>query len=116
MEIALRRLEGVDQVAISMEKQQVAVTYTGGASFKPKPLREAVGHASVSILRFTIQARGRLQASGNQQFFLAGKDRLLLVNPPKMPDDQTLLVNGQILNDAADPMELKVIDFRTAQQ
>jgi len=116
MEVALRRLDGVDQVAISMEKQQVAVTYTGAASFQPKPLREAVGYASVSILRFKIQARGRLQVIGDKQFFIAGKDRFLLVNPPKMPDDQTLSIGGEILNDTADPMELKVIDFRTTQQ
>ena len=113
MEIALRRLDGVDQVAISMERQEVSVTYKGAASFQPKPLREAVGHASVSIVRFKIQARGRLQVAGDKQFLLAGKDRFLLVNPPKMPDDQTLLVNGEILKDTADPMELKVVSFRT---
>jgi len=112
MEIALRRLEGVDQVAISMEKQEVAVSYKGAASFDPNALREAVGHASVKILRFNIQARGRLQVQGDRQFLIAGKDRFLLVGPPKMPDDQTLLVNGEVLKDAASPMELKVVSFR----
>ncbi len=116
MEIAIRRLDGVDQVAISMEKQQVAVTYTGAASFEPQALREAVGYASVSILRFQIQARGRLQVQADKQIFIAGKDRFLLINPPKMPDDQTLLIDGEILNDAAIPMELKVIDFRVVNQ
>ena len=116
MEVAIRRLDGVDQVAISMEKQQVAVTYTGAASFQPKPLREAVGYASVTILRFQIQARGRLQVRDDKQFFIAGKDRFLLVKPPKMPDDQTLLVNGEILNDASEPMELKVLDFRAIRE
>lgn len=113
MEVAIRRLDGVDDVAISMEKQQVAVTYTGAMSFQPKPLREAVGYASVSILRFQIQARGRLQVQGDKQFFIAGKDRFLLVKPPKMPDDQTLFIGGEVLNDASEPMELKVVNFRT---
>ena len=116
MEVALRRLDGVDQVAISMEKQTVAVTYTGAASFQPKPLREAVGYASVSIVRFNIQARGRLQVSGDKQFFLAGKDRFLLVNPPKMPDDQTLLIGGEIVSDTSTPMELKITDFRPIRE
>ena len=112
MEVAIRRLDGVDQVAISMEKQQVAVTYTGAASFEPAALHEAVGYASVSILRFQIQARGRLQVQGDKQFFIAGKDRFLLINPPKMPDDQTLFIGGEILDDTADLMELKVVNFR----
>ena len=116
MEVAIRRLDGVDQVQISMQRQQVAVTYTGAASFQPQPLREAVGYASVSIVRFHIQARGRVQAQGDKQIFIAGKDRFLLINPPKMPDDQTLLVDGEILNDATDPMELKVVDFKPLSQ
>jgi hypothetical protein len=112
MEIALQRLDGVDKVAISMEKQEVSLTYTGSASFQPEPVRVAVGHASVSILRFHIQARGRLRARGDQQIFIAGRDRFLLVNPPKMPDDKMLLINGDILNDTTDPMELKIVNFR----
>ena len=112
----MRRLDGVDQVAISMEKQQFAVTYTGAPSFQPKLLREAAGYTSVTVLRFQIQARGLLQVRGDQQFFVAGKDRFLLVNPPKMPDDRTLFIDGEVLNDASEPMELKVIGFRTSQQ
>jgi hypothetical protein len=92
------------------------VTYKGDASFQPQPLREAVGHASVKILRFHIQARGRLQVRGDQQFLLAGRDRFLLVKPPKMPDDKMLLVDGEILNDASEPMELKVVGFRISSQ
>lgn len=116
MEVAIRRLDGVDQVAISMERQQVAVTYTGAASFEPAALHEAVGYASVSILRFQIQARGRLQVQADRQFFIAGKDRFLLINPPKMPDDQTLLIGGEILNDSTTPMELKVVGFKILSQ
>jgi len=116
MEVAIRRLDGVDEVAISMQRQQLSVTYKGAASFQPQPLREAVGHASVKIVRFQIQARGRLQVQGDKQFLLAGKDRFLLINPPKMPDDQTLLVGGEVLKDSTTPMELKVVDFRAVSQ
>ena len=112
MEIALKRLDGVDQVAISMERQQFVVTYKGGASFVPRDLRAAVAQTSVSVVRFQIQARGRVQAQGDKQFLVAGKNRFLLVNPPKMPADQTLLVGGEILKDSSTPMELKVVDFR----
>ena len=116
MEVALKRLDGVDQVAISMQRQQFAVTYTGGASFVPKDVRAAVAQTSVSVIRFQIEARGRVQAQGDKQFLVAGKDRFLLVSPPKMPADQLLLVGGEILKDSATPMELKVVDFRPASQ
>ena len=116
MEVALKRLDGVDQVAISMQRQQFAVTYTGGASFVPKDVRAAVAQTSVSVVRFQVQARGRIQADGGKQFFVAGKDRFLLVNPPKMPADQLLLVGGEILKDSVTPMELKVVDFRPVSQ
>jgi len=112
MEVALKRLDGVDQVAISMQRQQFAVTYKGGASFQPKSLRDAVAQTSGSVAHFQIQARGRVQVEGNKQFFAAGKDRFLLVNPPKMPTDQLLLVGGEVLKDSVTPMELKVVDFR----
>ena len=112
MEIALRRLDGVDQVSISMEKQEIVLTYKGSAGFKPKPLRDAVGQASVKINSFYIEAQGRLRIRGDQQFFDAGRDRFLLVNPPKMPDDKTLFISGTVLDDAVDPMELKVSRFR----
>lgn len=116
MEIALQRQDGVDKVTISMEKQEVALTYKGTASFQPQALREAVGHASVKILRFHIQARGRLRARGDEPIFIAGRDRFLLVNPPQMPDDKMLLIDGEILDDTADPMELKVVDFRVVTE
>ena len=116
MEVALKRLDGVDQVAISMQRQQFAVTYKGGASFVPRDLRAAVAQTSVSVVRFQIQARGRVQAQGDKQFFVAGKDRFLLVNPPKMPTDPLLLVGGEILKDSVSQMELKVVDFRPVSQ
>ncbi len=115
MEIALQRLDGVDQVTISMERQELVVTYTGRGSFDPAALREAVGYANVTILRFEIQARGRIRVRGDVQVFIAGRNRFQLVNSPKMPDDQTLLISGEILGETAEQtelIELKVLDFQ----
>ena len=111
MEIALRRLEGVEKVSISMQQKAFAVIYKPGASFQPQDLREAVAEAEVRVVQFHIRARGRVQTEGAKKFFVAGKDRFLLVDPPKMPSDTPLLVGGDV-NDAVTPLELKVLEFK----
>ena len=116
MEIALRRLDGVDKVAISIERQAFVVLYKPGASFRPDDLRDAVAKAEVSVVQFHIQARGRVQVEGAKRFFVAGKDRFLLVSSSKvaadkMPADTPLLVGGDI-DDAASPLQLRVTEFK----
>jgi NACalpha-BTF3-like transcription factor len=112
MELALKRLDGVDKVAISIQRQQFVVLYKPGATFVPKDLRAAVAQASVSVVQFHIQARGQVRAEGGKEFFVAGKDRFLLVDSPKMPAGTPLLIGGDVLNDSAAPYQLKVIEFR----
>ena len=111
MEIALKRLEGVDRVAISVERQAFVVFYKPDASFQPDDLRDAVAKADVSVVQFHIQARGKVQVEGNKQFFVAGKDRFLLVNPPKMPPN-TLLQAGGDVKDGVTPLQLTVKGFQ----
>lgn len=94
-----------------MERQAFVVLYKPGSSFQPKELRDAVGQAEVRVVQFHILVRGRVQAEGTKQFLVAGKDRFLLVDPPKMPADTPLLVGGDV-DDAASPLQLKVIEFK----
>ncbi len=49
MEIALRRLEGVDKISISMSEQRFQVTYKSGARFQPWDIRDAVARAEVEV-------------------------------------------------------------------
>ncbi len=111
MEVALRRLEGVDKVAISIQRQQFVVLYKPGTSFHPKDLRAAVGEAEVGVTQFHIQARGRVQTEAGKQVFVAGKDRFVLKDSPKVPLDTDLEVGADV-NDAVTPMEIKVFDFK----
>ena len=115
MEIALKRLEGVDRVAISMERQAFVVLYKPNASFDPEGIRDAVGKAEVDVVRFQIQARGRVSVEGNKPFFVAGKNRFLLVNSPKMPAGTLLLVGGDV-KDGVSPLELRVKEFKPLDQ
>ena len=111
MEIALKRLDGVDKVAISLELQAFVVLYKPGATFQPNDLRAAVGKADVSVVQFHILARGRVFVEGNKPFFVTGKNRFLLVNSPKMPTETLLLVGGDV-KDGVAPLQLKVSEFK----
>lgn len=111
MEITLRRLDGVDKVAISIEKQLFAVTYEDGTAFQPVALREAVAAADVEVVRFHVSARGQVKEKGNQRFLIAGEDQFLLVDSPQVPANVPLGIMGTV-NDSTTPMEVKIDDFK----
>ena len=115
MEIALRRLDGVDKVSISISQQTFEVFYKPGASFRPADLRGAVGQADVSVVQFRIFGSGQVRQEGGKRFFVAGKDKFLLVDSPALPADTPLLILGTV-NDSANPLELKVTDFKPAKE
>src|SRR5262245_66320030 len=97
MEIALRRLDGVDKISVSISKQRFQITYRPGAKFQPWDIRDAVAKAEVVVLRFQIAARGRVFEDGGKRFFVAGKDKFLLVASPKMTYAEQVLVVGVVV-------------------
>ncbi len=107
MEVALRRLEGVDKIAISIPNQTFQVTLEGGAAFDPAGIREAVGKADVGVLRFAIAARGSVRVEDQKRFFVAGKDKFLLVNSADVPTDTPVSIQG-LVDDLAKPWELRI--------
>ena len=115
MELALRRLEGVDKVSISIPKQTFSVTLKPGASFPPAEIREAVAQSHVKVLRFHIDAKGQVETQGSQQFFVAGKNRFLVKNGANLPTGVPLSIQGTV-NDAADPPELEITESKPAGQ
>jgi len=110
-EIYLRRLSYVDKVNISMANEAVIVTYKPGTSFQPWDIRDALGKTDVGVVQFQISARGSVQEEGGKSFFVAGKDKFLLVAPPKIPSASPVSIEG-IVNDRADPMELKILTLK----
>jgi copper chaperone CopZ len=115
MEITLRRLDGVDKVAISIEKQLFAVTYKEGAMFQPAALRQAVAAADVEVVRFHVSARGLVKEKGSERFFVAGQDRFLVVDSPQVPVGVRIGIMGAV-NDSTTPMEIKIDDFKPLEQ
>lgn len=112
IELEVRRLGGVDQIGISIEKKLVAVVYKEGeGSFNPKGLRAAIAKADVRVIRFHISARGRVQQDGEKQFFTVGKDRFLVVDSPKLPHASPVGVVG-VVDDSTNPVQLKIDDFK----
>jgi hypothetical protein len=111
MEIALRRLDGVDKISISISEQRFQVTYKSGASFQPWEIRDAVAKAEVEVVRFRVSARGRVHEEGGKRFFVAGKDKFLLVASPKIPSESPISIEGTV-DDSAEPLQLKVLQFK----
>jgi len=117
-EMYLRGLPSIDQIIISKSKEAVMITYKPGAQFQPSDIRSALKKTEVGVEQFQIAARGHVQEEGGTQFFVAGKDKFLLVfspNSPKVPTGISLSIEG-IVNDAKNPMELKVLTFKTLQK
>ena len=111
MEIALRRLEGVDKISISMSEQRFQLTYKPGTSFHPAQIRRAVAEADVMVVRFRISAEGRVREQAGKRFFLAGKDKFLLIGSPEISSAGPISIEGTV-DDSGVPLQLKVVQFQ----
>ena len=116
-EIYLKQIPSIDKIQISKSKEAVMMTYKPGATFQPADIRTALKKTEVGVAQFQIGARGRVQEQAGKQFFVAGKNRFVLVtspNSPKVPVGSTVSVEG-IVNDGANPMELRVMTVKPVQ-
>jgi hypothetical protein len=117
-EFYLRRLPSIDKISISRKNEAVMVSYKPAATFQPKDLREALQKTDVGITQLQISARGRVQEQAGKRFFIAGKDRFLLVsapNTPQLPSNTPVLIEA-VVNDRTDPMELRIMTYKPLQQ
>jgi hypothetical protein len=115
MELALKRLDGVDRVVISIERQQFVVLYKPNAGFQPILLREAVSQAGVDVVQFHIQARGKVEKQAGGNVFVSGKDKYALTADSKpVPPGTEVVIGGDVVNDRKLPYQLKIIDFKPA--
>ncbi len=111
MEIALRRLDGVDKVTISIQQQALSVTLKPGSKFDPRGIRDAVAQAGVSILRFHLEARGQVEQKGDERYFVAGKDRFLLVASRDVPVGEPIWVSA-LVDDTTNPFQVRVNEHK----
>jgi len=83
IEFALKQVEGVDRISVSMSKQMVAITFKPGARFTPVQYRDAIAKAEVRVKAFNVAMRGKAEKDGEKTYFTAGQDRFVIVSPPK---------------------------------
>lgn len=117
-EIYLRQLGTIDKIQISKSQEAVMITYKPGSSFQPSDIRAALKKTEVGVTQFQIGARGRVQEQGSKKFFVAGKDKFVLLsapNSPKLPVGSPISIEG-VVNDQPNPMELRVMTFKMLQQ
>jgi copper chaperone CopZ len=113
-EVNFKRMPGVDQVKISLSQEAIMLTYKPGAAFSPRQIRDILRPLDVSVTQFQIGARGRVVEENGKPFFAAGKDKFLIAAEGKfaeLPRNVTVFVEA-ILNDKAQPMEIKILDFK----
>ena len=79
-EFYLRRLPSIDKVNISLKNEAVMVSYKPGSSFQPKDLRDVFSKTDVAVTQMQISARGRVEEQAGKRFFIAGKDKFLLIS------------------------------------
>jgi hypothetical protein len=109
MELALRRrLEGVAEIRISQERQTADVSFApGGHAFSAREFRAAVGEADVEVVRFEIDACGRVELVGDTTWFSAGPNRFSLNSlSPGIAGDHCVTA---ALDDGASPGRLEYL-------
>jgi hypothetical protein len=115
-EYHFRRMEGVDQVRISRAQEAIMLTYKPGSVFSPRAIRDLLRPLDVGVVQFQINASGQVRQVGGKSFFVAGKDKFLLVGDAALsiPRDTAVIVEG-VLKDQVSPMELKILNFSPAK-
>ena len=115
MEMGLKRLEGVDKVAISIERQQFVVLYKPNSVFQPDMLRAAVAESGVEVNLFHVQVRGKVEKQPTGRVLTAGRDKYTITADSKeVPLATELVITGDITNDRKQPYQLKIVDFKPA--
>ena len=110
----MKRLPSIDKITISLKNEAVMISYKPGSTFQPKDLREALKKTDVTVTQMQISAQGRIQEQAGKRFFVAGKDKFVLItaaNSPQVPIDTPVSVEG-VVNDRVAPMELRIMTFK----
>jgi len=113
-EIYFRRLQGVDQVKISLSNEAIMLTYKPGAPFNPGAIRKVLEPLGVGVVQFQISARGRVFEQDGKRSLVAGKEKFGLldaIDSPAVPLDTPVLIEG-ILFDRDKPMAVKVLNVK----
>ncbi|MBI3934647.1 MAG: hypothetical protein HY316_08120 [Acidobacteria bacterium] len=110
IEAALKKVAGVNKVAVSMSKQMVAITFNEGARFTPKQYRDAIAKAEVRVQAFHVAMRGKVEKQGDQMYFVAGADRFLIAKPAQGLPVGSLLGIMAAVDDSSQPPTITSID------
>jgi hypothetical protein len=116
-EMSFRRIPGVDDVKISLSNEAIMLTYKPGTAFDPDGIRKILQQLQVGVNQFQVVVRGQLQEQGGKRWFIGGKDKFVVAETaptaPKLIPNTPVLIEA-ILNDKANPMEVKVLNVRPA--
>jgi hypothetical protein len=115
MEVALRRrLEGVAEVRISQTRQTAEVRFAQGPhAFAASEFRAAVGEAGVEVLRFEVEACGRVEHVGDAIWFAAGPNRFAVAQALAFAGAGEVCLSA-VLDDRESPGRLEQVRRETS--
>lgn len=107
MDMALRRrLDGVEGIRISQERQTADVSFGPGPHvFSASEFRAAVGEADVEVVRLEVDVCGRVDFDGTETWLTAGPTRFRLYASLAAPPGDACLTAE--LDDSTDPASLE---------
>ncbi|HWP83592.1 MAG TPA: hypothetical protein VNN17_00240 [Terriglobia bacterium] len=110
IELNVRKVEGVNKVAVSMSKQMVAITFKEGARLRLKDYRDAIFKAEVRVAEMHAAMRGQIEQQGNEFYFVLGPDRFPIANPPKdLPVGKPVGIMAT-MDDSTEPPTIRSIE------
>lgn len=111
-EVFLKKLAGVSNVNIVVEKELIMLTLKPNIAFQPWDIREVLEKSEVGVVQIQISAKGAVTEENGKKFLVAGKDKFVIL-PTSVAKVETG-VKGTFqgtVNDHPDPMELKLLSF-----
>lgn len=111
LEASLRRHFGEGaEIDIDDGTDIARVTFALNQEFSEEALREATSQTRMKILELKVWACGRIYASGDESWFVAGTSRFLLSEQKDMPTDVPVCLEGELTADG-DRSVLKAVAF-----
>jgi len=116
-EMRFRRLPGIKNVAITLSSETITLFYKSEAAFDPRQIRRVLQPLGIGVVQFRISASGRVGQDGAKRVFAVGKDKFELTPEcaAAVPRDIPIFIEG-VIDDAFDPVRLKVLSFRQLKE
>ena len=93
-----RHFDQAVAVDVDDERGTVTVEFDAGQDFSEAAFREAAGQVRMRVMGFRIEACGRVEATGDERWLVAGSNRFLVHSNRDLPVDLPLCLGATLDN------------------